>query len=145
MRHVRDALVGSDTLGDILVGCEPPASYTWLIPDLDQAAVPCLNNRALTRADRAQHVIAIGPDITIEGPRIVPVLDHVTEIGARLHNLGGQPLHFDVATVTYDEPFVLIEHEKTLAHGVHRRIEPLLLHREPPCHLAEDQEESKNE
>ena len=47
MRHMRDALVGADALGDVLVGRDPAAGCAGLVLDLDQAAVRGLDDGAL--------------------------------------------------------------------------------------------------
>ncbi len=71
--------------------------------------------------------------------------DHVAEMGAGLHHLGRQPVHLDVAPVADDQPLVLVEHQQTLRHRVHRGVEALLLEREPIRHLAEDQIEREHQ
>ncbi len=145
MRHMRDALVGADAFGDVVVGREPAAGGTGLVLDLDQAAVRGLDDGALGSPGIAQNVVAIGRDVTVERAGVMAMLDHVAEIGAGLHHVGRQPVHLDVAPVADDQPLVLVEHQQALRHGVHRGVELLLLRGEPARHLAEDQEQREHE
>jgi hypothetical protein len=39
MRHVRNALVGSDTFGHVFMGCQPPAGGRRLVPNFDQPTI----------------------------------------------------------------------------------------------------------
>ena len=145
MRHMRDALVGADALGDVVMGGEPAAGRAGLVLDLDQAAVGGLDDVALDASDAVQDVVAIGIDVAVERAGVGAVLDHVAEIDAGFHHRGREPIHVDVAAVADDEPLVLVEHEQALGHRVHRGVEPLLLQRDAARHLAEDQEQREHE
>ncbi|MGY4413766.1 hypothetical protein ACVWW4_005502 [Bradyrhizobium sp. LB7.1] len=145
MRHVRDALVGADAIGDVVMGREPAAGGAGLVLDLDQAALRGLDDRALRLPGIAQDAVAIGIDVAVERAGVVAMLDHFAEMSAGLHDFGRQAVHLDVAPIADDQPFVLIEHQEALRHGVHRGVEPLLLHREPARHLAEDQIKREHE
>ena len=145
MRHMRDALVGANALGDVVVRCEPAAAGPGLVLDFDQAAVGGLHDVALDAAHAVEDGVAIGIDVALERAGLVPVLDHVAEMDAGFHHGGRQPVHLDVAAIADDQPLVLVEHQQALRHGVERGVEPLLLHREPSRHLAEDQDQGQHE
>ncbi|MGY3348283.1 hypothetical protein ACVWYK_007052 [Bradyrhizobium sp. USDA 4470] len=66
MRHVCDALVGADALGDVVVGGEPATGRAGMVFDFDQAAAGGLDDGALEAPRIAQDVCAIGVDVTVE-------------------------------------------------------------------------------
>ncbi|MEY9390586.1 hypothetical protein ABIF93_008843 [Bradyrhizobium japonicum] len=65
---MRDALVGADAFGDVVVGREPAAGGAGLVLDLDQAAVRGLDDGALGSPGIAQNVVAIGRDVPWNDP-----------------------------------------------------------------------------
>ena len=55
----------------------------------------------------------------------------LAEAAARLHDVGRQPVHLDIALVADDEPLRRIEQQQALRHVVDGGVEPLLFQRQP--------------
>ena len=81
-------------------------------------------------------------------PVCLSMRDHVAETAARLHDLGRQAVHVDIALVADHEPLRRIEQQQALRHVVDGGVEPLLFQRQPLLRramllrqLAHDQEQ----
>ena len=70
-------------------------------------------------------------DVPLEGPRLLAMPYNVMEAGARLHDVGGKPVHVDVALVIHHDALrSVIEHE-ALDHIVERRVQPMFFLLQP--------------
>ena len=56
--------------------------------------------------------------------------DELAQRAARLHNIGRQSVHFDIALIAKNKARLVIEHQQTLRHVVDGRIDPHLLFKE---------------
>ena len=89
-------------------------------------------------------------DVSGEGPGVLAMLHQVAQLRARLHDLGRQPVHVDVAPVESDDASRRIVHHQTLDHVVQRsvelaplRLQPLLRFTALPGDLPDDQEQNE--
>ena len=112
--------LGVTLLGDVLMGRDPAAVRQRLIFGEHDAAVARLHVmlRAFALADAVEDFLAIGGDVAGEQPGVFAMLDQCVQRAARLHDVGRELVHFEVAPVEQGDAALRIEHVQPLRHVV---------------------------
>ena len=134
--EVGDTLFGPPALGDVFMGRHPAAVRQRLVDDLDRTSVRRRDHHGVALGDVAQHRIDIMIDVADERSGCLAMGNDVVKTAARLHDVGRQAVHFEIAMVADDQPLRRIEQQQPLRHVVDRGVEALLLDRQPLLRLA---------
>ena len=110
--------LGVTLLGDVLMGGDPAAVRQQLIFGEHDAAIACLHVmlRAFALADAVEDFFAISGDVAGEQSCVFAMLDQCVQRAARLHDVGRELIHFEVAPVEQGNAALLIEHVQPLRH-----------------------------
>ena len=142
------------TLRDVFDRGDPSALRQRLVDDLKRASVGTFHDAAgdLSGSDVLHDGGAEFQDVAVERSGILAMLDQVEEVTPRLHDLGRQIVHVEVALVGGDDPCGGVIQHETLRHVVQRGVEPMLLRFQPvlrfpilPGHLPDDHEQNEGD
>ena len=112
--------------GDVLHRGDPAAVRQRPADGQEGATVRALHDAVsdLAARDVAHHQRAERIDVAIERPVVPAVLHQIAEMAARLHDIGRQIVHVDIAAVEGDDARRGIERDQALNHAVQRSVEP---------------------
>jgi hypothetical protein len=116
MGQVFDTLFRSPPLGDIFVRSNPRAVRQRLAHHRDDAAVGAFNQGTcdLSGRQRFENPQTVFIGIAIDRSPGLAVANDILKLRARLHDIGGQAVHFDVTIVANDKPLRGVEHDHAL-------------------------------
>ena len=125
-------------LGDVFHGGDPAAVRQRLSHGQERAPVGTLDDAVarLLATDVPHHRVTELVDVAIERAAVLAMLHQVAQMTARLHHVGRQIVHVDVALVEGDEACRGVERRQALDHVVERRIEPTPFRLQPLLRLA---------
>ena len=105
-------LLGVMLFGNVLMGGNPAAVRRLFILGEHDTAVARLHvmRHAGAFADAVEDALAIGVDVAGEQAGLFPVLDQLAQRAARLHHIGRQFIHVDVALIAQHDAPLRIEH-----------------------------------
>ena len=115
-------LFGAALFGDIFVRGNPAAARQWLIFGEHDAAVARLNivRHRLAMGHFFQDLAAVGLDVAFENAGVLAVLNEPLKRAARLHDVGRQLVHFEVAPVQKRDAALCVEDIEALRHVIDR-------------------------
>jgi hypothetical protein len=119
---VLEFLFGAQPLGHVLVDGDPSAAFHRAVADRNGASVGELHGLGFDPPALEQ----LGDEairIMAERARRHPHLQQFAQVAARIHQVGRQPVHFEVAAVVDQQPAFGVEHEQAVTHVVERRVE----------------------
>ncbi len=140
--------------GDVFHGGDPTAMRQRLADRQVGASVGALHGALIDPADCdvLHHPGAEFVDVAGERSGVLAMLHQVAQLRSRLHDLGRQPVHVDIAAVEGDDAPGSVVHHQTLDHVVQRgveltplRLQPLLRFTALPGDLPDDQEQNNGD
>jgi hypothetical protein len=127
--HVSYSPLGHPTLGDVLVNGDPASARHRLIFDLNHTAVGEFLDldAGISCRGRGKAIGDIFVNIARESAVGLAVDEEVAKCEARLDDVGGDPIHFEISAIADDHPRRCIKHDEGVGHVVNRRLKKLML------------------
>ena len=121
--------LGSATLGDILVNGDPASARHRLIFDLNHTAISKFLDldAGISCRRRGEAIGDIFINVAEKSAGSFSVDEEVAKRKARLNDLGGRMIHFEISTIADDHPRRSIEHDEAVGHVVDCGLEKLML------------------